>query len=72
MVLEKCIVIILFFSSSIFVHDLENSAQNLTKMGDIFVNNERKLLQYVVFCQNKPICDFIMNEYINDYFEVGK
>jgi len=40
-------------------------------MGELFAANERKLLMYANYCQNKDICQFIQNEYINTYFEVS-
>jgi triple functional domain protein len=40
-------------------------------MGELFAANERKLLMYVNFCQNKDISQFILNEYISSYFDVS-
>jgi len=40
-------------------------------LGVLFKKYERKLHMYVVYCQNKPMSEFIVSEHIDTYFEVS-
>ncbi len=55
---------------STFCPALQECVHDISKMGRLFVTHERKLWMYASYCQNKRICDFILNEYISNYFEV--
>lgn len=57
------------FSS--FLKGLERCIQYPEELGPLFKRYERKLLMYVVYCQNKPVSEYIVSEYIDTYFEVS-
>jgi len=55
--------------SSFFLRGLERCEEKPEELGFIFKKYERKLHMYVVYCQNKPVSEFIVSEKEN-YFEV--
>jgi hypothetical protein len=57
------------FVSSFFLKGLERCEEKPEELGFIFKKYERKLHMYVVYCQNKPVSEFIVSEKEN-YFEV--
>uniref|UniRef100_A0A1B6BZ31 DH domain-containing protein n=1 Tax=Clastoptera arizonana TaxID=38151 RepID=A0A1B6BZ31_9HEMI len=52
-----------------FLKALEGCIPHPEHLGPLFKRYERKLLMYVVYCQNKPVSDYIVSEYIDTYFE---
>ncbi|XP_054274180.1 triple functional domain protein-like isoform X3 [Macrosteles quadrilineatus] len=52
-----------------FLKGLERCIQYPEELGPLFKRYERKLLMYVVYCQNKPVSEYIVSEYIDTYFE---
>lgn len=38
-------------------------------LGPLFRRCERKLHMYVIYCQNKPMSEIIVSEFISTYFE---
>jgi triple functional domain protein len=44
--------------------------ENPVELGNLFKRYDRKFQMYVVYCQNKPKSEFIVSEYIDNYFEV--
>lgn len=61
-------IFVLFFS--FFLKALERCLEHPEDIGPLFKRYERKLLMYVVYCQNKPVSEYIVSEYIDTYFEV--
>lgn len=55
---------------SFFLKALEKCTEHPEELGPLFKRYERKLYMYVVYCQNKPVSEFIVSEYIDTYFEV--
>lgn len=55
---------------SFFLKALENCIKCPEELGPLFKRYERKLHMYVVYCQNKPVSEYIVSEYIYTYFEV--
>lgn len=55
---------------SIFLKALEKCTEHPEGLGTLFKRYERKLHMYVVYCQNKPVSEYIVSEYIDTYFEV--
>ncbi|CAB0035585.1 unnamed protein product [Trichogramma brassicae] len=53
----------------IFQKSLEHCLQRPEELGPLFKRHERKLHMYVVYCQNKPVSEYIVSEYIDTYFE---
>ncbi|XP_075229474.1 trio Rho guanine nucleotide exchange factor isoform X4 [Lycorma delicatula] len=53
----------------IFLKSLERCIEHPEELGPLFKRYERKLHMYVVYCQNKPVSEFIVSEYIDTYFE---
>lgn len=45
--------------------------ENPVELGNLFKRYDRKFQMYVVYCQNKPKSEFIVSEYIDNYFEVS-
>jgi hypothetical protein len=56
---------------SVFCKALERCVDHPEELGGLFKKYERKLHMYVVYCQNKPMSEFIVSEHIDTYFEVG-
>ena len=54
---------------SFFVKEVKRCAETPAKLGSLFRRYERKLHMYVVYCQNKPVSEFIVSEHIDNYFE---
>ncbi|XP_021922834.1 triple functional domain protein-like isoform X3 [Zootermopsis nevadensis] len=52
-----------------FLTALEKCTEHPERLGPLFKRYERKLYMYVVYCQNKPVSEFIVSEYIDTYFE---
>lgn len=55
---------------SFFLKALEKCTEHPEELGPLFKRYERKLYMYVVYCQNKPVSEYIVSEYIDTYFEV--
>ncbi|XP_021962830.1 kalirin isoform X3 [Folsomia candida] len=53
----------------IFCKALERCTEHPEELGGLFKRYERKLHMYVVYCQNKPMSEFIVSEHIDTYFE---
>lgn len=56
---------------SFFLKALERCLERPEELGPLFKRYERKLHMYVVYCQNKPVSEYIVSEYIDTYFEVS-
>ncbi|KAK0088984.1 hypothetical protein PV325_009867 [Microctonus aethiopoides] len=52
-----------------FMKALERCLERPEELGPLFKRYERKLHMYVVYCQNKPVSEYIVSEYIDTYFE---
>ena len=52
-----------------FRKNLEKCIKQPLELGQLFKKSERKFQMYVVYCQNKPKSEFIVSEYIDNYFE---
>ncbi|XP_033224250.1 kalirin isoform X3 [Belonocnema kinseyi] len=52
-----------------FLKALECCLESPEELGPLFKRYERKLHMYVVYCQNKPVSEYIVSEYIDTYFE---
>ncbi|KAL0280126.1 UNVERIFIED_CONTAM: hypothetical protein PYX00_001517 [Menopon gallinae] len=52
-----------------FLLGLEECIEHPEKLGPLFKKYERKLHMYVVYCQNKPVSEYIVSEHIDTYFE---
>jgi triple functional domain protein len=52
-----------------FLKALEKCTEHPEELGPLFKRYERKLHMYVVYCQNKPVSEYIVSEYIDTYFE---
>ncbi|XP_018399522.1 PREDICTED: triple functional domain protein isoform X2 [Cyphomyrmex costatus] len=52
-----------------FLKALERCLERPEELGPLFKRYERKLHMYVVYCQNKPVSEYIVSEYIDAYFE---
>ncbi|XP_050446122.1 kalirin isoform X3 [Cataglyphis hispanica] len=52
-----------------FLKALERCLERPEELGPLFKRYERKLHMYVVYCQNKPVSEYIVSEYIDTYFE---
>ncbi|XP_024083955.1 triple functional domain protein isoform X2 [Cimex lectularius] len=52
----------------VFLKALEQCIDNPSELGPLFKRSERKLFMYVVYCQNKPVSEYIVSEY-DTYFE---
>ncbi|OXU29114.1 hypothetical protein TSAR_004898 [Trichomalopsis sarcophagae] len=52
-----------------FLKSLEHCLERPEELGPLFKRYERKLHMYVVYCQNKPVSEYIVSEYIDTYFE---
>lgn len=55
---------------SFFLKALEHCLERPQELGPLFKKYERKLHMYVVYCQNKPVSEYIVSEHIDTYFEV--
>ncbi|CAG7661343.1 unnamed protein product, partial [Allacma fusca] len=53
----------------IFSKALDKCLDHPEELGPLFKKYERKLHMYVVYCQNKPMSEFIVSEHIDTYFE---
>ncbi|XP_018907690.2 triple functional domain protein isoform X1 [Bemisia tabaci] len=53
----------------VFLKALEKCLHSPEELGPLFSRCERKLHMYVVYCQNKPVSEFIVSEHIDTYFE---
>lgn len=60
----------MFPAFSFFFKALERCLERPEELGPLFKRYERKLHMYVVYCQNKPVSEYIVSEYIDTYFEV--
>jgi len=56
---------------SVFCKALERCLEHPEELGGLFKKYERRLYMYVVYCQNKPMSEFIVSEHIDTYFEVS-
>ncbi|XP_068102365.1 kalirin isoform X5 [Hyperolius riggenbachi] len=54
-----------------FLGELELCLKDPDRLPPLFIKQERKLLMYVVYCQNKPRSEYIVAEY-DSYFEEVK
>lgn len=63
-------LIMTFPAFSFFLKALERCLERPEELGPLFKRYERKLHMYVVYCQNKPVSEYIVSEYIDTYFEV--
>ncbi|XP_046409767.1 kalirin isoform X2 [Neodiprion fabricii] len=52
-----------------FLKALEHCLERPQDLGPLFKKYERKLHMYVVYCQNKPVSEYIVSEHIDTYFE---
>lgn len=52
-----------------FLKALERCIERPDELGPLFKRYERKLHMYVVYCQNKPVSEYIVSEHIDTYFE---
>ncbi|XP_070530532.1 triple functional domain protein isoform X3 [Cardiocondyla obscurior] len=52
-----------------FLKALERCLERPEELGPLFKRYERKLHMYVVYCQNKPVSEYIVSEHIDTYFE---
>lgn len=67
---RRNVYIDVFSASSFFFKALERCLERPEELGPLFKRYERKLHMYVVYCQNKPVSEYIVSEYIDTYFEV--
>ncbi|XP_014666021.1 PREDICTED: LOW QUALITY PROTEIN: triple functional domain protein-like [Priapulus caudatus] len=51
-----------------FLKELEKCVDDPDRLGPTFLRYERRLHMYVVYCQNKPKSEYIVQDYVN-YFE---
>lgn len=58
------------FICSVFLSAVERCLTQPHELGKLFKKYERKLLMYVVYCQNKPISEYLVSEH-DYYFEVN-
>ncbi|XP_040214233.1 kalirin isoform X2 [Rana temporaria] len=54
-----------------FMAELEQCLKDPDRLAPLFIKQERKLLMYVVYCQNKPRSEYVVAEY-DSYFEEVK
>lgn len=54
---------------SFFLKALKRCVEHPAEIGPLFRRYERKLHMYVVYCQNKPVSEFIVSEHLDTYFE---
>lgn len=59
----------LCFVFSFFLKALRRCVDQPAELGSLFRRYERKLHMYVVYCQNKPVSEFIVSEYLDTYFD---
>ncbi|XP_059575255.1 rho guanine nucleotide exchange factor 25 isoform X1 [Alligator mississippiensis] len=52
-----------------FMGELEKCLQDPDRLAQLFIQHERRLHMYVVYCQNKPKSEHIVSEFIDTYFE---
>jgi hypothetical protein len=57
------------FPLSVFCVGLERCLEHPEELGGLFKRYERRLYMYVVYCQNKPMSEYIVSEHIDTYFE---
>ncbi|GAB6019934.1 hypothetical protein CHUAL_001465 [Chamberlinius hualienensis] len=57
------------FHRDIFLNELEKCLEDPSRLGVLFRRYERKLHMYVVYCQNKPMSEYIVSEHLDTYFE---
>ncbi|CAL8069824.1 unnamed protein product [Orchesella dallaii] len=53
----------------IFCKGLQRCVEHPEEIGLLFTKHSRRLHMYVVYCQNKPMSEFIVSEHIDTYFE---
>lgn len=58
------------FCNSSFFESLKACLEKPEDLGSLFKRCERKLHMYVIYCQNKPVSEYIVSEYMDTYFEV--
>jgi len=63
------IILRIFLFYSVFLAAVERCLTRPHELGKLFKKYERKLLMYVVYCQNKPVSEYLVSDH-NDYFEV--
>jgi hypothetical protein len=52
-----------------FLRCLRRAIDSPTELAQLFRRYERKLHMYVVYCQNKPVSEYIVSEHLESYFE---
>lgn len=62
----------LFSFLSIFLKSLQNCVQNPCELSAIINRNRAKLRMYVVYCQNKPVSEHIVQEHFSYFEEIKK
>jgi len=62
------IELIYVWHRDVFLSAVERCLTQPHELGKLFKKYERKLLMYVVYCQNKPISEYLVSEY-DYYFE---
>lgn len=67
---SKFYITLTFPVFSFFFKALERCLERPEELGPLFKRYERKLHMYVVYCQNKPVSEYIVSEHIDTYFEV--
>jgi len=67
---DNMVFLFSFFCFSFFLKALEKCTEHPEELGPLFERYKRKLHMYVVYCQNKPVSEYIVSEYIDTYFEV--
>lgn len=63
------IIVYFYVCCSIFLSAVERCLAQPHELGKLFKKYERKLLMYVVYCQNKPVSEYLVSEH-DYYFEV--
>lgn len=58
-----------FYCHSFLLGELRKCQKEPEALGPLFRRCERKLHMYVIYCQNKPMSEIIVSEYISTYFE---
>ncbi|XP_058808184.1 triple functional domain protein-like isoform X3 [Phymastichus coffea] len=53
-----------------FLKSLEHCLEKPEELGPLFKRYERKLHMYVVYCQNKPVSEYIVSEHIDTFEEL--
>lgn len=66
--LDLCVTSV-FSCFSVLLAELQHCQNSPEALGPLFRRSERKLHMYIVYCQNKPVSEYIVSEYIDTYFE---